>query len=441
MMKNFKILTLIMFLGIANAFAQQEKGISGASNWLSNWTEFKPSQQQYGEPTIILSKNISENMQLYKRHVYLLIGSVFVTNNAVLSIEPGTVILGDHKTKGSLTITKGAALMAEGLETDPIIFSSNKAVKRPGDWGGLIILGEAPVNRFGSGSVASYYSNLNPADYANANYGGDVLDACSGVLKHIRIEYAGKRISEETYFNGLLLASVGKETKISNIMVSHAANNGFEVWGGEISLSKLVSYKSRGTDFKFNYGASVNLSNSLAIRSPYASNGKSRCLEVHSFDRKEEFDFNKPRTMLNANNLTFLNTSKSLETDIKMNLIKEAVYVGVNTELKLNKSVISGFNPAVILDAKISVNQESLSNIEFNDMYFNNCNGNIFVENNSNNEDLENWYGNLSFYNVYSKSPNSETFIDFNNNRKPDYRLRINKIMATNTDPDLNNTN
>lgn len=422
-----------MLLSFAdNLFAQQEKGISGASNWLNNWTEFSPGQEEYGEPTVILSGNITESMVLKKRDVYLLLGSVFVTNNAVLTIEPGTVILGDFKSKGSLTITKGASIIAEGLETDPIIFSSNKAVKRPGDWGGVIVLGEAPINRFGSGSIASYYSNLNPSDYANTNYGGDVLDASSGVLKHVRIEYAGKRITEDIYFSGLLLACVGKETTVSNIMVSHADKNGFEIWGGELSLDMLVSYKSKGADFKFNYGASVNLSNSLAVRSPYASNGKSRCLQVLSHDNKQEFDFSKSGTIVNATNLTFLNTSKNLDMDIKMNLISEAVYVGVDTELNLSKSVLSGFNPAVILDEKIVVNQESLNKIKFEDMYFNNCNGNIFLENNSNNEDLENWYGNLSFFNVYSKSPNAETFINYNNKRRPDYRLRINKIMATN---------
>ena len=64
-------------------------------------------------------------------------------------------------------------------------------------------------------------------------------------------------------------------------------------------------------------------------------------------------------------------------------------------------------------------------------MYFNNCKGNIFVEYNTNNEDLENWYGNSSFFNVYSKSNNAETFIDFANEKRPDFRLRINKIIAS----------
>ena len=104
----------------------------------------------------------------------------------------------------------------------------------------------------------------------------------------------------------------------------------------------------------------------------------------------------------------------------------------------MNKSVISGFNPAVLFEDKIIVNQENLEKIKFSDMYFNNCNGNIFVENNSNNEDLENWYGNSAFFNVYSKSDDYETFIDLNNERSPDFRLRINKIIATNDlDPDL----
>ena len=65
-------------------------------------------------------------------------------------------------------------------------------------------------------------------------------------------------------------------------------------------------------------------------------------------------------------------------------------------------------------------------------MYFNNCKGNIFTEHNSNNEDLENWYGNRAFFNVYSKASDSETFINSKNVKLPDFRLRINKIIASN---------
>lgn len=423
---------LILLFVIANVFGQQEKGIIGTNNWLYNWTEFKPNQEDYNEPTQILTGNITEDTKLYKRDTYLLIGSVFVTNNATLTIEPGTVIIGDYDSKASLTISKGASILANGLETDPIIFTSSKSIKRPGDWGGLILLGDAPTNKFGNGSVASYFSQLPSSSYSNTNYGGTNMNSFSGILRYVRIEYAGKRIKSNQYFNGLLLAGVGNETILENIMISYSAGNSVEIWGGAINLNKLVSYRASSNDFKVNYGAQCELENSLAIRSPYlsSSNG-ARCLQIASYDKKEDVDFSKKGTSVVAKNLTFLNDSENLKSDIEKGLIKEALHIGQNTSLDMDKSVISGFNPAVLLKDNITINQANLKKIKFSNMYFNNCNGNIFVENNANNEDLENWYGNSAFFNVYSRSDNSETFIDISNSRRPDFRLRINKIMAS----------
>ncbi|WP_248722874.1 hypothetical protein [Seonamhaeicola sp. ML3] len=438
-MKNFKGLAYIFLLFIITGLeAQQEKGIVGASNWLDNWTEFNPKQVYHREPTTIISGNITQDTKLYKRDTYLLVGSVFVSNNAILSIEPGTVILADYTSSASLTISKGAKILAEGTETDPIIFSSNRSIKHSGDWGGLILLGDAPLNKFGNGSVSSLYTNLDSSNYTNVNYGGEDMCSDSGILKYVRIEYAGKRVRGAGYLNGLLLAGVGNKTTLENIMVSHSAGDGFEILGGEVNLNKAISFKNSSNDFKFNYGAQCKLDNSLVIRSPYVSSSEgSRCLQILSYDNKGEMDFSKKETYVQAENLTMLNDSRNLEEDIEKGLVNEALYVATNAKLEMNKTVISGFNPAVVLDDEISINQENLEKIKFTGMYFNNCNGNIFVENNSNNDDLENWYGNASFFNVYSKSNNNETFIDIENKRKPDYRLRINKIIATNKDPDL----
>ena len=437
-MKNYIQITGIFLLIIVSSYGQQEKGIMGTNNWLYGWTEFKPKLERYGEPTEILTGNITEDTKLTKRNIYLLMGNVFVTNNATLTIEPGTVILGDYKSNASLTISKGAKIVADGLETDPIIFTSNRSVKRAGDWGGLILLGEGLTNRFGNGSVASYYSDLKPKDYVNTNYGGDNALKNSGVMKYVRIEYAGKRLKNGSYFNGLLLACVGNETTLENIMISYSAGNSLEILGGEVNLSKIVSYRSNKNDFKFNYGTQCVLNNSLAVRSPYISSSSgARCMKIASYDKEEDVDFSKDETHVIAKNITLINQSENLNSDIEKGLVKEAVFVAQNAKLDMNKSVISGFNPAVILEDKIIVNQENLEKIAFTDMYFNNCNGNIFIENNSNNDDLENWYGNTAFFNVYSKSYDSETFIDLNNDERPDFRLRINKIIATNDDPDL----
>ncbi|WP_142786656.1 hypothetical protein [Changchengzhania lutea] len=438
-MKKFTQMLWMFLIVIGSVSGQQEKGIIGTNNWLYNWTNFQPGQEDYDEPTQILAGNITEDTKLYKRDTYLLLGNVFVTNGVTLTIEPGTVILGDYDSKASLTISKGSIIMADGLETDPIVFTSNRGVKRSGDWGGLIILGDAPSNKFGNGSVASFYSQLDPSAYGSANFGGENIESCSGVLKYVRIEYAGKRVKNAGYFNGLLLAGVGAQTVLENIMVSFSEGDSFEIWGGAVNLDKVVSYKSNSNDFYFNYGSQSQVNNSLAIRSPYVSSSNgARCMQINSYVKKEEVDFTKKGTSIITRNLTLINDSENLQADIDKGLVKEAVYVGHFASLDMNKSVISGFNPAVLLEDKITVNQENLEKIKFTDMYFNNCNGNIFTENNSNNEDLENWYGNRAFFNVYSKSANSETFIDLRNERRPDYRLRINKIIASNeVDPDL----
>lgn len=432
-MKNLTQIVWVFLFILGNLSAQQEKGIVGTNNWLNNWTEFNPSRLDYGEPNQILTGSISKDTKLLKRNIYLLMGSVFVTNNATLTIEPGTIIIGDYDSKASLTITKGATLIADGLETDPIVFTSNRSVKKAGDWGGLFILGDGPTNKFGNGSVASYHTNLQNAAYGYTNFGGKDPNCSSGILRYVRIEYAGKRIIDGGNFSGLFLAAVGNKTVFENIMVSYCAGDSFKVWGGEVNLDKLVSYKSNCNDFRFNYGAQSRLYNSLAIRSPYiSSRNGSRCLRVVSYDNRDEVDFTKPGTLLLAKNITLLNDSKNLRNDIQMGLVKEAVYIGQNASFEMNSSVISGFNPAVIIDDKININKDTLNKIKFNSMYFNNCNGNIFVENNINNDDLENWYGNSSFFNVYSKSNNAETFIDLASERRPDYRLRINKIIASN---------
>ena len=430
-MKNFTQTLCLFLLVIGNTFAQQEKGIIGSNNWLNSWTEFKPNQVDYGEPTKILSGNITTDTRLSKKNTYLLLGSVFVTDSTTLTIEPGTVILGDFKTNGSLTISNGSKIIADGLETDPIIFTSNRSVKKQGDWGGLFILGDAPINKFGNASAIDF--GLRPSSNAYVSYGGENPGSDSGVLSFVRIEYAGKKTKDYGNFDALTLAGVGNQTILENIMVSYCEGNSFNILGGEVNLNKMVSFRTSNNDYEFNYGTQCYITNSLAIRSPYVSSANgSRCMYIASYNKKEEIDFTKNGTFVNAENLTLVNISDDLASDIKVGLVKEALYIAQDASLTINKSVISGFNPAVILDNKIKINNENLEKIKFSEMYFNNCNGNIFTENNSNNEDLENWYGNSVFFNVYSKGPDAETFIDSKNSKRPDFRLRINKIIASN---------
>lgn len=430
-MKKITLITIFLLSVFGNLLAQQEKGIKGYNNWLNTWTEFKPSQVDYGEPTQILSGDITQNTTLTKRNIYLLLGNVFVTNGAILTIEPGTVILGDYKSKGSLVISQGSKLMAEGTQTDPIVFTSSISDKKQGDWGGVFILGKAPINTLGQ--IASLNYGLNPSSTENISYGGKDSYSDSGVLKYVRVEYAGNRTKEFGNLSGLTLAGVGLKTTVYNVMVSYCAGNSFNIFGGELVLEKAVSYRASKNDYEFNHGAQCNIANSLAIRSPYISSADgSRCLSINSYNLKEDADSSKKETFVTAENLTLVNVSNDLKGDIEVGLVNEAIYIGPDVSFKIDKSVISGFKPAVILDDRIAINDENLNKIEFTQTYFNNCKGNIYRKGYSNNDDLESWYGSRAFDNVYSKGPDTETFIDYGNSKNPDFRLRINKIMASN---------
>ncbi|QCE42959.1 hypothetical protein [Psychroserpens sp. NJDZ02] len=428
-MKKFTHITLLILFSLSTSFAQQEKGVTGYDNWLNPWTDFKPNKTQYGKPTQILSGNIDTDKKLNKRDIYLLVGDVFVTDSTTLTIEPGTIIVGDYKSKGSLTITNGSTIIAEGENTDPIIFTSSRAVKQPGDWGGLFILGDAPTNSIKNTSLLNY--GLDASETKNITYGGENIESNSGVLKFVRIEYAGKRTKSHGYFSALTLAGVGTETLLENIMVSFCDGDSFNVLGGAVSLDKFVSYKSSSNDYKLNYGAQCHITNSLAIKSPYVSGpAPSRCMYALNNDDQGN-SVSDRQTLVQANNLTLINLSRDLDYDIEIGLVNEAIFIGNDVSFKINESVISGFKPAVILDEAIKINSENLDKIEFTSTYFNNCIGNIFIKDNINNEDLENWYGSRAFNNVYSKGPDSETFIDASSTTRPDFRLIINKIAAS----------
>lgn len=429
-MKNFALTIVVSLLVYSNGTAQQEKGIIGFNSWLNNWTEFKPNKSEYNEPNQIITGTIAVDSKLYKKNVYLLMGNVYVTNKAKLTIEPGTVIIADAESKASLIITKGASIHAEGTETDPIVFTSSRSIRKAGDWGGILLLGDAPINKFGNSASANF-----DLDAAFTTYGGSNSTSNSGILRYVRIEFAGAKVKGLGNFNALFLGGVGNQTSIENVMVTSSGGDSFEVFGGDVVLNKLISYKCSSNDFKFNYGAQVNIKNSLVIRASYLqSSSGSRCFYASSYDKKEEVDFSKKLTSITATNLTLVNNSQNIKLDMGQGLVREAMFIAENTNVDFKRTVISGFNPAIILDEKITINDDNLKKLKFQEMYFNACKGNIFLENNSNNEDLESWYGNASFFNVYSQGENIETFIDPFNDKRPDFRLNIGKITASKND-------
>lgn len=423
-MKKTVLIAILIFINILSINAQQLKGISGENNWLSNWTNFKPATTEYNDASNILTGIIDSNIKLYKKNTYRLVGTVYVTKNAVLTIEPGTTIRGDKETCGTLVITKGASIIAEGTETDPIVFTSNNNIseRKPGDWGGIIILGDAPINKMGGISYLDF--NLDPAV---SYYGGQDVDSNSGILKYVRIEFSGRKINALKELNGLSLAGVGRKTKIDYVQVSYSNDDSFECYGGLVNFNNLISYRATDDDFDYTQGVQCNISNSLAIRHPFSSDiSGSRCFEIDSYDKPENTDFSKKLSKITAHNITLINMEES-----NQGLVREAIYVKDKSYFSLNNSVVSGFKQCVLLDGKMAVIPVNLAKINLQGILINNCESNIQSETAANNTEIMNWYNNDSFSLEYSKVPNSSLFYEPNTKRIPDLRLKPNNVVVS----------
>ncbi|MFN5877327.1 MAG: hypothetical protein ACK44B_00575 [Flavobacteriales bacterium] len=149
-----KLYTLLAALGLFSAVNAQQafwdvvnyKGAfpvtdgTSATDWTSGWSNFNPENENYGTPTTTVSADITTNTTW--SGIVLLQNKVYVKNNATLTIQPGTIIRGDKLTQGTLIITRGARINANGTATQPIVFTSNESLgnRSEGDWGGLVIL-------------------------------------------------------------------------------------------------------------------------------------------------------------------------------------------------------------------------------------------------------------------------------------------------------------
>lgn len=422
MKQQLTLLFLLLQLGLQ---AQQLKGIIGEDNWLNNWTNFKPAMTEYNETTHILSGVISSDMVLNRKNTYLLTGIVYLTNKATLTIEAGTTIRGDQESCGTLVITKGSKILAEGNETAPIVFTSNNnpMSRKPGDWGGIIILGDAPINRFGGVS----YLDLN-LDPEVSYYGGANPDDNSGVLKYVRIEYSGRKLKSQKELNGLSLAGVGNKTKFENIQISFSNDDSFECYGGNTTLNKIISYRATDDDFDFTQGAQSKITNSIAIRDPFSSDVEgSRCFEIDNYDKIENCDFTKKATNITANNITLLNTQEN-----NQGLVKEAIFIKEKCTLTLDNSVIHGFSAFAILDSKIGSEPESLNRISFKGVIVNNCAEKIISKLGEINSEIENWYSKTSYALEYSNIPTLDFFIQPSLKKGTDFRLRSYTNIASN---------
>ena len=181
--------------------------------------------------SIVLEGNITTDLSLNADITYFLPGSFSVESGATLTIPAGTTIIanadGGDETNTYIVIQKGGKIDVQGTETAPVIMTSTN--ETPGDWGGLVILGDATTTE---GVDAT-------AEVGEFLYGGNNDADDSGSISYLVINYAGAQINAESQYNGLTLYAVGSETSISNVAILNGTDDGVEFFGGTVSVENI----------------------------------------------------------------------------------------------------------------------------------------------------------------------------------------------------------
>lgn len=256
---------------------------------------------------------------------YRLNGLVFVEGNATLSIEPGTRILGEPGS--ALIVTRDARLNARGTVEQPIIFTSAKPVgqRARGDWGGVVLLGNAPVN-----TSVGYIEGIDRADPRGSYGGANDTDSC-GVLTYVRIEFAGNEISKDNELNGLTLGGCGDGTILRFVQVHMGLDDGIEFFGGSANLSHIVI--TRAGDDGLDWDRGWTGSGQFIVIQQDAQAGDS-CIEA---DNQKKDPDATPRSAPSLSNVTLVGGGDSMKA-------QRGMVLRLGTGADLRNLLIAGFS-------------------------------------------------------------------------------------------------
>jgi hypothetical protein len=304
------------------------------------------AQAQVGCPTapapiVLNAQTISTNTTWTRNNIYLLNGFVYVDNGATLTIEPGTIIKGDQTNKGALIIRRGSRIDARGTVNQPIVFTSNQPAgsRAAGDWGGIIICGNAPVNLPGNPTIEGG---------VQANFGGTDPNDNSGFLQYVRIEFPGVAFLPNNEINGLTLGGVGAGTTIDHIQVSYSGDDSYEWFGGTVNAKYLIALRGTDDDFDTDNGFAGKVQFGVALRDPavgdFASGGVSNGFES---DNDANSSVNTPVTSAVFSNMSIFVPSGTLASPYASS---NGAQIRRNSAQSIFNSVFTGRPYGLLLD-------------------------------------------------------------------------------------------
>ena len=230
--------------------------------------------------TIFLSGTYTENLTLNANNNYKVNGSLIMASGTTLTIPSGMTI--KALAAGSdvyIAISQGAKINAIGTANNPIVFTSDASNPAAGDWGGLILLGKAPVNSV-TGTATS------TSEIAGLPYGGNIANDDSGDLKYVRIEYSGGSADGQSENNGLSFYGVGNGTSVEYIQIYEGKDDGVEFFGGTVNVNYVSVINLEDDSIDWTEGYSGNISNVYikAIQNPTATHNSDKAFECDGYN-------------------------------------------------------------------------------------------------------------------------------------------------------------
>jgi len=268
---NGQFIQLVNHVGALSSDASQD--------WTKGWAEWNPKQASYGIATETTTlndasgiKNITGTVTLDASKVYLLTSTCVVRSGGKLIIPAGTVIRGaadltaTPKLYATLVVERGGMIEVNGTTSSPVVMTSNKAAgsRDRGDWGGLVLCGKA-VNNQSVDAQLEGFNNV-AVDNTLGKFGGTDDADNSGVVKYVRIEFAGLAFEPNKEVNSFTMGSVGSKTEIEGVQCSFGNDDGFEWFGGTVNCKKLISYKITDDDFDTDFGYRGAVQFGIAVR-------------------------------------------------------------------------------------------------------------------------------------------------------------------------------
>ncbi|WP_296633787.1 multidrug transporter [Polaribacter sp.] len=197
---------------------------------------------------VSLSGSVTSDLTLDSTNEYKLTGPTVIEDGVTLTIPAGMVI--EAAATGAdvyLAVAQGGKIIAEGTSSQPIIFTSDANTPNAGDWGGLILLGKAPVNSITGSATAT-------SEIGTLSYGGSEADDNSGILRYVRVEYSGGKASGQSENNGFSFYGVGSGTVVEYIQMFEGSDDGVEFFGGTVNVSYLSVVNSQDDSIDWTEG-------------------------------------------------------------------------------------------------------------------------------------------------------------------------------------------